>query len=628
MHAALIATLCAVGLGSAVAADADRHDLAQETLAKTAAMLPARPGLGAPPVADRRAWERVSRRPDVSGRVARAEALLRSPMPELTDELYLDYSRTGNRRRCETVLGERRSRLTTLALAECLEARGRFLPALEAAVRSTCAERSWVMPAHDGLLQTFRGTLTVIDLGAATLAGNLGAIDALLGDRLAADTRALLRAELRRRIFEPFRRMCAGQQSQYWLTMRSNWNAVCLAGVTCAALASIDSAEERAWFVLQAEHFSRWSLEGFTPDGYCDEGVGYWNYGFGHYVALSETLRRATHGGIDLLARPEAVMPAAYGSRIEIAGGVCPAFADCDVAARPYPALMDILSRRFLGRALQAAPTTITGGLGDEVAALFPGSCPRIRTAARWPQRDPMRTWFPDPAVYIGRPGRRAACRLSVAFQGGHNAQNHNHNDVGAFMALVDGIAVLPDIGAEVYTARTFGPRRYDSPALNSWGHAAPVVAGRLQSAGRKAEARVLEQKLSTDVDSLTLDLKAAYEAPGLTRLERRFAYDRRGAGALTITDTFAYDSPAAFETALLTFGSFERLDASRLRIMDQGRSVIVTLESPAGIAIGIAAETVAADLTARRPATRIALRLEGEHAAGSLTVNVRPEQR
>ena len=42
-------------------------------------------------------------------------------------------------------------------------------------------------------------------------------------------------------------------------------------------------------------------LKGFTPDGYCGEGTGYWNYGFGHYVLLSEEIRLATGGQIDLL---------------------------------------------------------------------------------------------------------------------------------------------------------------------------------------------------------------------------------------------------------------------------------------------------------------------------------------
>ena len=47
-------------------------------------------------------------------------------------------------------------------------------------------------------------------------------------------------------------------------------------------------------------------LKGFTPDGYCGEGTGYWNYGFGHYVFLAEEIRLATGGQIDLLARKEA----------------------------------------------------------------------------------------------------------------------------------------------------------------------------------------------------------------------------------------------------------------------------------------------------------------------------------
>src|SRR5437016_4638635 len=132
-------------------------------------------------------------------------------------------------------------------------------------------------------------------------------------------------------------------------------------------MAGSDDPHERAWFVLTAEHYSRYALAGFTPDGYCDEGVGYWNYGFGHYAALAETVRVATHGGVDLLDRMEAVMPSAYGSRIEIVPGVCPSFADCDPGSTPSPGLVDYLSRRFTGKPTRRERGSLSGGLCDEV---------------------------------------------------------------------------------------------------------------------------------------------------------------------------------------------------------------------------------------------------------------------
>ena len=50
--------------------------------------------------------------------------------------------------------------------------------------------------------------------------------------------------------------------------------------------------------------------------------------------------------------------------------------------------------------------------------------------------------------------------------KGGHNAENHNHNDVGSFVVALGRATPLVDPGSEVYTARTFSPRRYDSNVL------------------------------------------------------------------------------------------------------------------------------------------------------------------
>ncbi len=577
---------------------------------------------------DDAAWRRIASRREMRDSVSRAEALLEATLPELTDDLYLDYSKTGNRRRCEAVLFERRGRLPVFAIAECVERKGRFVPKLEELIRSICAEKSWVLPAHDGNLQTFRNELMTIDLASSLLSWNLAAAYRMLGERLSPDTRKLILSELERRTFEPYRRMCAAKQAQAWLLSRMNWNSVCLAGVTGAALLALDDPKERAWFALAAEHYSRYALEGFTPDGYCDEGVSYWNYGFGHYASLAEMVRRATGGRMDLMDRREAVMPSAYGFQIEIVPGICPAFADCPVNASPARGLLDYLSRRFTGKGISRAPATMSGALFDQIMAFFPARAPVLKPEIAWPNPDSLRTWFPDHSVLIARPGPDSRSRLSIALQGGHNAQNHNHNDVGVFMVVVGKVAVLPDVGAEVYTRRTFSAQRYVSKALNSWGHSVPVIAGELQRSGRNAEAKVLLKEFGSDRDRLTLDIKSAYAVPELERLERAYVYDRTGSGSFEVTDTFAFSEPRTYETALMTFGKWERQGPTTLRVSDGDEAVLVHLKLPDGAAVEIVGETLDEDLTARRTATRIGIKLVGPRREGTVAMTIVPEER
>src|SRR5919199_4763167 len=86
-----------------------------------AAMLPEKPvGVGRP-LSDRAAWTELARRPAFRDVIPRAEKLLAEPLPEQPDDLFLDFSRTGNRRRWERVAFQRRGRVSALALAEWME---------------------------------------------------------------------------------------------------------------------------------------------------------------------------------------------------------------------------------------------------------------------------------------------------------------------------------------------------------------------------------------------------------------------------------------------------------------------------------------------------------------------------
>ena len=355
------------------AASASGFDEAE--IAKVAALLPEKPTCFGRPIADRDAWAILAATSGGKAAITSAENLLKTPMPEMTDEIYLIYSRTGSRSEGDRVDGQRRGRIGTLTMAELLENKGRFIPELEKTIRSLCEEKTWVGVAHDGNLANFSKKQVTIDLYSSALAWHLATADNLLGDKLSPATRGLIRKEIQWRICEPYHRMVEGKQSRYWLTAEHNWNSVCLAGVTGAALALLDSRQERAFYILAAEKYSMNSLNGFTPDGYCGEGIGYWNYGFGHYIFLSEEIRLATGGRIDLLSRKEALAPASFGARFEITDGIYPAFADCSPGDRPSGQIMNFLNER-LGFGLPVAPSgrvRLGGeGLATGLMYLFP----------------------------------------------------------------------------------------------------------------------------------------------------------------------------------------------------------------------------------------------------------------
>ncbi|MFQ5809119.1 MAG: hypothetical protein ACE5JM_05825, partial [Armatimonadota bacterium] len=448
----------------------------------------------------------------------------------------------------------------------------------------------------------------------------------LLGDKLSDDTRTLIRDEVRRRILDPFRAMATGERKRnWWMTTTNNWNAVCLGGVTGSALALLESREDRAFFVAAAEEYSRNFLRGFTADGYCSEGLGYWNYGFGDYLMLSEIIYQATGGKLDLIARDEVRAPASFGARIEIVNGVYPAFADCSITAKPGSRQMYFVSRR-LGLGLRkweernvASPS---GRLYECMMYSFPNSASQTPVAETAGAGPGLRDWFEQAGIMIGRPAPGSDCRMGVALKGGHNGEHHNHNDVGSYVVVVGSRAVLLDPGGETYTARTFSSRRYESNLLNSLGHAVPMVAGQLQRTGREARAEALRSHLTDEADILGLDLKAAYAVDELEKLERKFVYSRAGAGSLTVTDEVVFSAPQAFGTALITLGEWKELEPGSLLIYDVEEAVRVDIEAVGG-EFEIEAQEIKEE--ARAQPTRLGINLKSPVTRAAITVRITP---
>ena len=594
----------------------------------------------------RDSWERLARNDSFKKVTSEAENLLQEPIPEQPDDLYLDYSRTGNRTRWQKVSGLRRGRVGTLVLAECLENKGRFMAAFEELVRVLCSERTWVMPAHDAKLANFNGTSIDIDLGSSALAWSLATADYLLADwaalgfapasRLSPEVRKLIRDNLDRRIFAPYRDMVLGKREQnWWITGTNNWNAVCLAGVTGSALAVIDSPRSRAFFVVAAEKYSKNFLEGFTDDGYCSEGLGYWNYGFGYYIMLSEMIYQATNGKVDLLQNPKAKQAATFGANIEILNGVYPAFADCSIDAKPGMQLMYFVSRR-LGLGLrsweQIEPASASSALYQSMMYSFPNSASRTAPVQGPPRVDqaglrPVRSWFEQGGVLICRPGSNSSSHLAVALKGGHNQEHHNHNDVGSFVVVLGDKPLLLDPGSEVYTARTFSSRRYESNVLNSFGHPVPVVAGKLQRTGSQARGRVVRRDFTDSTDTLVLDISSAYDVPELKKLEREFVYSRQGCGSLSVTDEVAFSRPCDFSTALVTFSQWKQLSPSSLVIYDKEEALRVDIKVT-GAEFDIRAETIREDLNIHKQPTRLGINLKSPVTGAIVSLTITPMER
>ena len=276
----------------------------------------------------------------------------------------------------------------------------------------------------------------------------------------------------------------------------------------------------------------RW-LDVMPEDGGCDEGAGYWNMAGGALLDCLETLEQATQGRMTFWDQEKIRRIAAFPATMQLDNGWFVNFADCD--ARPF-----ISGERlqYAGERLHDSALTAVGDALRQQPSCQISDTPLLRRLlqelfhphAGKPsalERPPKDVWLPSLEVrMLERSGA-----LLVA-KGGHNGENHNHNDVGSFMLYLDGEPAVVDAGNLVYTAKTFSDERYTLWNTRSRNHNVPLIGQSEQQPGaalRAANARALP-------DGFSLEMAGAYGADaGVTTLERSLTLDH--SGVLTLTD-------------------------------------------------------------------------------------------
>ncbi|MFI5357863.1 MAG: hypothetical protein ACHQ4G_11050 [Opitutales bacterium] len=599
-----------------------------ERVRALAALLPAEPFSFGPVVTDRAAWAPWQQHPFGLRALQEARALATQPTPPLDDAVYADCIARQDVTRVNQLLPAVRTRQTCFLLAEAIFDTGEFLAPIAADAHMLARLTSWIHPGNDRDSKALRRLTVENDLASCHCALNFALTDFILGPRLPAELRTLLRGEVEWRFFKPLReRIEAGRDIYWWLTVKHNWNAVCLSTYAHAAAAMLPAREDRAWWFALAESLIYNFTDGFADDGLCSEGVSYWNYGFMHFISLAEVLRLGTGNTLDLLDTPKARRMARFPDCAEIQPGRFPAFADCALDAKPFDwARVWLDNRRHSAPDIFAEPAPagfdpfadMKFGMPDD-ALLWMFQTRDPRRPLKRHAASALRDWFEPSGFLICRSAPAAPRRFAATFLGGHNGVNHNHNDLGTFTVLLDGEVLIFDPGPEVYSWRTFSEQRYDSQLLNSYGHPVPRIGGTLQQPGPSHRAVVLAKEFTPDRDRMVFDLRTAYDVPALRKLEREFVFDRRGAGSLTITDTMEFTSPTEFESALITLGKFTH---QGLHLHLAGERAALAIEASAeGLTLEVSTDTI----TQPPHPTRVALRSPVPIVRGTVRFVIRP---
>jgi hypothetical protein len=597
-----------------------------QRVAQIAAMLPEKPGGFGKSYHDREAWENLGKRTDYQAILKTAEDLLGKPFPAWNDEAYLIFFTKGTRPEGEKMLRDRSSWLGPLVISECLENKGRFVPTIEMVLKELIKQKSWTLPAHDSNKQNFEGRNFTVDLNVAGFGHSVAQALFLLDDKLSPKVRKDVLDALYARMFNPVLRTIETKNGDHWwLTTTNNWNAVCLAGVTGAALAAIPDKTERAKFVTIGERYSKNSIIGFADDGYCSEGLGYFAYGFGNYIVLREEILQATGGAIDLFADEKIKRIGAYAPNMEIMNNIYPSIADCRAGTKAPSDILWYCSRN-LGLGLEKYDTlSVKGSAGNLVSGLmyaFPNSASLSKASKGDTKLAPgIRSDFNYAGVLIVRPAAGTPCNIAVALKGGNNNEHHNHNDVGSYSVVVGDEMLMGDPGGpNMYRSNTFGPERYTAyKNLASYGHPVPLVAGEEQFPGKEAQAKIIKKSFSEKKDLFVMDIASAYKVEGL-KLVRSFTFDRRKEGNLIVRDEFSFKEPGSFETALTSRAKCSETGKGKIEFSGERNKMVATIKAPGEFEIGF--ETIQGDFA---EFTRIAIRLKDPVKSGIVEIVFTP---
>ena len=487
---------------------------------------------------DRTAWEKF---PDILKSSCRnaAQNLKNKSHAILPATLYLDFTRTGDRSNYDSLYFPRRRDLLALTLAECVEGNKEYIDSIIDLVWAICEETSWVSPAHNN-----KGELpdieyeTFIDLFSAETGSAIAWTYYFLGEAIAEVSPLVKRRmeiEIEKKIISPYLKY-----NHFWYmgldsdAPVNNWNPWINSNILVIFAIFEKDRELLIKGIEKTAKSSDRFIKSYFEDGACDEGPGYFGAAGAALFDYLETLSDITGGKISIYENEVIKNMARYIYRVYIgdnyyvnfADGSCRPGAPAKLLARVGEAIGDENLVNFANHVLSTNSQRDDFSLGythiyRNIKSLFQKEYPAK------PFIPPKVHWFKDTEILTARDSENTKDTMFIAVKGGHNAESHNHNDVGSFILYIDEKPILIDVGVETYTKKTFSSERYTIWTMQSCYHNLPTVNGQDQVAGEKYRASDVKYSHENNITTLSMQIKNAYPKDAcIDSYEREFTFE------------------------------------------------------------------------------------------------------
>lgn len=502
-----------------------------------------------PPASDRAFWEACMGKEQI----ATAEQYLGYEWPLIRATQFMEYHKSGNRLAQERPHFDRRCVLMALFFGELAEHRNRFLPDIVDGIFAICEESYWGLSAHNSVLRKKdllpRADDPYIDLFAAETAELLAVIYHVSYAELKEFCPLILERieyELDRRIVTPYlNHIDFGWMGRMGQKV-NNWNPWILSNILTVFLlgnlrkTQIENGLTKMFTEIQAYYDS------IPADGGCSEGCVYWTKAGAKLFEFCDILYRTTEGKLDFFKDQKLKEIGLYETRTYIAACNFVNFSDGNPSLAntllDYPlycfgkrtgeqSLCRLAGTFKKHRHAEVDPRVFPRGCGIKVALFSKIYAKEIDAQ---PPFEPQKTQLlPDLQNAFLRRGD-----WYLAAKGGHNKEDHNHNDVGSFILYYKGEPLLIDPGCGTYTRQTFGAERYSIWTMQSGWHNLPVLNGQEQSFGETYAA----DSFALTEDTVSISFAGAYpQEAKVKNVSRRLTLTHDG---LTLSDTVDFLAP------------------------------------------------------------------------------------
>ncbi len=485
-----------------------------------------------------------------------ADEALEKEIPQLYASVYRRFFIDGNRKEYEDGYFARRLMLKKLIYGELVLRNGRYINKMIDLLWLIMEETTWIIPAHnhypvkenkknDTIGNEFCGDAGYLDLFAAETASEIAVAYYYFKDKFAEVAPIIndrIMYELRRRIIRPYKE----HRDFYWMSLdgrknASNWTMWITSNVLAVTALIEDNMELRKGVFDKALECIDEFVDTYKPDGGCTEGPRYWKCAVGGLFNSLETIYDMTGGRADVFSHPQLYNMMDYIRKVHLTGFYYSNFSDCPAQLNQSGIAIAIRmgirtnNNDLYSFALENTPEHVTEIENYEILCEIKNLCFEIpkKTERFIPNEFDL---LENLQVAVQRSDNGFICSV----KGGHNAELHNHNDVGNMIIMHGEDALFIDIGAPTYTKFSFGETRYTVFAMNSNWHNLPEVNGVTQHKGEEFRCdRFFAEKGRTVVE-----YTSAYEKEaGIIKAEREVLFSK---DKVTVNETLDFEGESA----------------------------------------------------------------------------------